>query len=213
MIGDTHMPQVQAAHYQGKYDSKRRFASYWHQINEILSKNPARVLEVGVGNGFVSRYLLTHGVSLTTTDHDPALKPDIVTDILKLPFDDESFDVAAAYEILEHLPYKDALAGLRELNRVSSRYVIISVPDATRAARIEFPVPKLGRVQRLIVLPRIFPKDHVISKSGHHWEIGKKDYTLKRVIDDIRACGFILEKTYRVFENPYHRFFILRKIQ
>jgi len=28
---------------------------------------------------------------------------------------------------------------------------------------------------------------------------------------EIQKAGFKIEKTYRIFENPYHRFFILRK--
>ncbi|MHA1380617.1 MAG: hypothetical protein ACTSRG_19795 [Candidatus Helarchaeota archaeon] len=45
----------------------------------------------------------------------------------------------------------------------------------------------------------------------HYWEIGKAGYPLSKIIKDIQKTGFEVEKTYRVFENPYHRFFILRK--
>jgi len=45
----------------------------------------------------------------------------------------------------------------------------------------------------------------------HYWEIGKIDYSLNKIVNDIQNTGFKIEKTYRVFENPYHRFFILRK--
>src|SRR3989338_5401274 len=43
--------------YDFSYDSKRRFVSYWHQIREVISCDPLQVLEIGVGSGFVSRYL------------------------------------------------------------------------------------------------------------------------------------------------------------
>ena len=45
----------------------------------------------------------------------------------------------------------------------------------------------------------------------HYWEIGKAEYPLNKTIGDIQKSGFKIEKTYRVFEHPYHRFFILRK--
>jgi len=45
----------------------------------------------------------------------------------------------------------------------------------------------------------------------HYWEIGKAGYSLNKIINEIQKTGFKVEKTYRIFENPYHRFFILKK--
>ena len=45
----------------------------------------------------------------------------------------------------------------------------------------------------------------------HYWEIGKAGYPLSKIINEIQKVGFRVEKTYRVFENPYHRFLLLRK--
>jgi hypothetical protein len=48
----------------------------------------------------------------------------------------------------------------------------------------------------------------------HYWEIGKAGYPLSisKNIKDIQRSGFKIERTYRIFEHPYHRFFILKKI-
>ena len=35
----------------------------------------------------------------------------------------------------------------------------------------------------------------------HYWEIGKAEYSLEKIIDDIRKIGFNVEKIYRVFLN------------
>ena len=43
----------------------------------------------------------------------------------------------------------------------------------------------------------------------HYWEIGKAEYSLQRVMGEMRSAGFEIKKTYRVFEMPYHRFFVL----
>lgn len=42
--------------------------------------------------------------ALTTLDHDPSCKPDVVHDLdsLPYPFEDDSFDEIHAYEVLEH---------------------------------------------------------------------------------------------------------------
>lgn len=196
--------------YGMKYDSKRRFASYWHQIREILERQPKNVLEIGVGSGFVSRYLHDRGIALTTVDNDINLHPDTVADVQKLPFEKNSYDVAVAYEVLEHIPYEDALEALRELCRVSKRYVILSVPDATRVFCFALSIPGIGIVRKVLSVP-IFPRTHRMTKGGHYWEVGKQGLPLSRIMRDLEGSGFHIEKTYRVFENPYHRFFLLRK--
>jgi len=48
-------------------------------------------------------------------------------------------------------------------------------------------------------------------ENKHYWEIGKVGYPLSKITKDIERAGFNITKTYRIFENPYHRFFILRK--
>ncbi|MEK7630441.1 MAG: methyltransferase domain-containing protein [Patescibacteria group bacterium] len=197
-------------HYDAKYDSKRRFVSYWYQIGEVLKCKPARVLEIGIGNNFVARYLREKGLDVTTVDHDERLHPDVVADIRSLPFEDRVFDVVTAYEVIEHLEYKDFPSVLKELARVSSKKVIISLPDATRVGRIEFPIPGVTKIQLLVTVP-LFPRSHSFTKGGHFWEIGKKDYPLSRVLQTMKDSGLILESTYRVYENPHHRFFVLKR--
>jgi len=44
------MSLVWPYHYNN-YDSKERFCSYWHQINEVLSPPSEQILEVGIRNG------------------------------------------------------------------------------------------------------------------------------------------------------------------
>ncbi|MCK5766962.1 MAG: hypothetical protein KAH35_01115 [Candidatus Atribacteria bacterium] len=50
--------QVEPNHYFDKsYDTKERFISYWHQVNEIVRLEPDSLLEIGIGSGFASKYL------------------------------------------------------------------------------------------------------------------------------------------------------------
>jgi hypothetical protein len=73
-------------------------------------------------------------------------------------------------------------------------------------------VPKIGEFKKLIPLPTLKKPSHHFN-GQHYWEIGKAEYPLNRIIDDINNAGFKISKTYRIFENPYHRFFILEKIK
>jgi len=203
--------QVKPDHYYNiDYDTKERFCSYWHQIQEILLLKPSEVLEIGVGNGFVSKYLKERGINIVTLDIDKRLKPNTAGSILNIPFQDKSFQVVACYELLEHLPYKYVAKALSEIARVSKQHVILSMPDVNRVYRIYIHIPKIGEIRKLVPLPRIKKPTHKFD-GEHYWEIGKAGYPLKRIIDDIQKTGLQLEKTYRVYEIPYHRFFILRK--
>jgi SAM-dependent methyltransferase len=49
-----------------------------------------------------------------------------VADACNLPFADNQFELACGIEVLEHL--KDPYAGLHEMARVASRYLLVSVP-------------------------------------------------------------------------------------
>lgn len=205
------MRQVSPEHYlSDSYDEKGRFASYWHQIYEIRRLAPESILEIGVGNALVSGYLKQRGFNLTTADIDEALKPDHVCSVLELPFTNSKFSVVACFEVLEHLPYEDFAAALAELYRVAAGNVLISLPDATRAYRIDIQVPRVGEFKKLVSFPFVSPPAHEFN-GEHYWEIGKAGYPLRRITAAMTAQGFLLEKTYRVFEMPYHRFFVLAK--
>jgi hypothetical protein len=65
-------------------------------------------------------------------------------------------------------------------------------------------------VKKLIPLPRLRKPIHNFD-GEHYWEIGKGGYPLGKIVNDIELAGFEIEKTYRVFERPYHRFFLLKK--
>ncbi len=197
-------------YFRKSYDSKGRFCSYWHQINEILQLKPAKVLEVGVGNRFVTNYLRNKEVNITSIDIYHDLVPDIVGSVLMIPFKSESFDVVACYEVLEHIHYTHFTKALEEISRVSQKHIIISLPDVTPICRIDIRIPKIMSVRRLIWHPFLKPVYHKWDKE-HYWEIGKRHYSLERVLSNIADAGFTIIKTYRVFEFNYHRFFILEK--
>lgn len=195
-------------YFDVEYDSKARFASYWHQISEIISLSPANVLEIGIGNRVVSNYLRSRGCEVTTLDIREELSPDIVASVLDMPIDDGAFDVVACYEVLEHLEYGCFGKALREMRRVCARKTVISLPDQGGALRALLKVPFVREKRLMIPYPRLRPP---ALEAYHKWEIGRKGYPLRRVVSDMESARFALERTYRVFENPVHRFFVLKK--
>jgi hypothetical protein len=67
-------------------------------------------------------------------------------DVQYLPFRDNAFDMAICTEVLEHLPENVLLKGIRELQRVSRRYVLVSVPYKQRVWNEMFKCANCGFV-------------------------------------------------------------------
>ena len=74
------MTQVSKEHYRfSKYADEARFASYYHQLKEILDASPASVVDIGVGDGVVGDYLRRRGsVEYVCVDYAADLNPDVV---------------------------------------------------------------------------------------------------------------------------------------
>ena len=198
-------------YFSADYDSKERFCSYWHQINEIIQLRPNKLLEVGIGTGFVTKYLKDKRINVTSLDIAYPLIPDVAGSVLEIPFADDTFDVVACYEVLEHLPYSDFPKALKEIYRVSRRHVALSLPDVTTIYRINIELPRIKPIKKLIPHPFHRPTRYMLD-GEHCWEIGKTGYPLKKIQDGIACSGFNVLKTFRVFEFYYHRFFILEKV-
>lgn len=192
------------------YDFKERFISYWYQIEEILRFQQDSILEIGIGNRFVSDYLKKRELNMTTLDIDIALNPDCAGSVLNIPFAERAFHTIAGFELLEHIPYKDFKNALREMKRVSKRNILISLPDVTPVVKFCFFLPRIGEKKMSFSFPLIPARKHKYD-GEHFWEIGKKGYSLKRVLKDIQSVGFRLVKTYRLYKFHYHRFIILTK--
>ncbi len=209
--------QVHKSHYQfRRYFDKKRWSSLWYQISEVLALAPESVLEIGPGPGIFRAIASQLGVKVKTLDIDPALNPDYISSVFDMPFQDESFDVVCAFQMLEHLPFNQSLIALKEILRIAGRYVVISLPDASPRYNIAIQIPKLGSLSFCYLIPRLWGRKHVFD-GEHYWEINKEGYSLKKIIkafEELCTSGemeFRLVKTFRVNENSYHRFFVFEK--
>jgi len=158
--------QVDPQHYYNDYDHKKRWISYWHQIQEVLKFNPDSVLEVGVGNKTVSNYLENRGIDVTTTDIDPELEPDVVCDVRNLSdkFDGNSFDVVLCAEVLEHIPFEDFRGALDEIRRVTKGGVVLTLPNWGIPFDLRLKIPKTSLS---ITLRLPFPVNHKFNGEHH----------------------------------------------
>lgn len=204
-------PQVDSDHYEFEhYVHKLRWASMWHQLDEVLALKPKRVLEIGPGPGVFCAVARTLGLDVETLDLDPALQPDHVASVFDMPFEADAFDVVCAFQMLEHLPFDKSLQALREMSRVAGRALVLSLPDSAVRWPVSIHVPTRGLVQFSIPKPRLRQRPYEYD-GEHYWEVGAQGFSLAFVSDSIaRATSMSLENTYRVPEHPYHRFFVYR---
>jgi ubiquinone/menaquinone biosynthesis C-methylase UbiE len=203
--------QVNKKHYKKDYDDLRRWISYHYQIKTIIKTKPKKVLEIGKGNGLVSDYLKKSKIKVTTCDFDKRLKPDVVADIRKIPFKDKKFDLVYACQVLEHLPWSESLKAIKELKRVSKKYVLISLPY--HSIRFDW-IISFQRIKNFfkrefldlsIRIPRM---TKIKFKGEHYWEIGAKGYPLRKIRKELRK-EFDIKNEFSPILNKYHQFFLL----
>ena len=112
------------------------------RIQETISAIPSdthSILDVGCGNGaFVNALVSTFpdkfdritGLDISEEALKYVKSEKIHGAIIDLPFENESFDAVTCLEVLEHLPQEDFRKGILELQRVSRKHIIITVPNA-----------------------------------------------------------------------------------
>ena len=112
------------------------FSAIYNMLNKIEFSS---VYEAGCGEGHVIEFVLSKykpdraGVSDLSEkkikEAAEMLGKNVETEvasIYEIPLEDNSYELVIASEVLEHLD--DPSRALRELERISSRYVLVSVP-------------------------------------------------------------------------------------
>jgi ubiquinone/menaquinone biosynthesis C-methylase UbiE len=202
------MKQADSSHYAFlRYMRSPRWACYYIQIKKTLLLAPARVLEIGPGDGIYGWYLKKNGVHYESVDHADDIESNYKVEFGKepLPLPDSSFDVVSAFQVLEHIPFEEFEKTLIELARVSSRYVFLDIPQYGFHLNLAFKIPCIRFIAMHAVVPR--PVRHVFD-GFHYWEIGKRGYSRRRVRDIIERHFRIIEE-FSIFEKPSERFYIL----
>ncbi len=203
------MKQVDKSKYKfHSYCGPDRWASYYHQIDEVLKLKPKNILEIGTGDGVFKNYIQNNtNIEYKNLDIAEDLNPDIVGSVEDIPFPDNSFDVVCAFEILEHLSFEKFDVSLRELKRVSKKEAIISLPHFGPTIKISFKIPFLKEIKIALKIP--YAQKHIFN-GEHYWEIGKKGYSVRKIKSILRKY-FEIKKEFIPYENQYHHFFVLGK--
>lgn len=209
---------------KGKFLSKAHAESYLYQMQVIRSlKDVKRILEIGPGEGFCARNLRELGYEYHTLDFEDAHEPTIKADFQS--FDPNTitqrYDLTCAFQVLEHFSYDEFTKHIKTLLEISNKYVFISLPYSCRGFSVNLRLQN-GQNMRLMRRFDFYIRTNLPNRKYrleykkefpwaiHYWEIGRKGFSLKKVLGDIESCGLKIEKKFHS-PNPYHYFILCKK--
>ena len=173
----------------------RRFSSTQVQVTSVtdLGDSVRSVIEIGPGSGFFSSIIKSLGYDVKTVDIKSHTTPDFLGDFREVEIPGK-FDLVAAFEMLQHLPYEEFVSTLSKFAAMSNRYVLISVPSRVHRFELSVTIPGMFAPRRLglgwlrgshaVSLIWEWPRAKDPSESNwkgredywnpHYWEVGRK---------------------------------------
>jgi len=186
-----------------------RFAAWGIQFREAVATGGQSFLEIGNGPGILAYALRKAGKAVVTVDPEPSLGPDIMAALPQLPLDSESVDAVLCFEVLEHIPFDMFAESVREMSRVSRRWVLFSVPNRIPVLRFMIDGPRL-HFSRGWPWRRRASSDPLAE--GHYWEIGA-GVTAEDIRQRMGKNGLTICRSFRPWVCLYHHFFVCEKCE
>ncbi len=167
------------------------------QTSKIIPLDVESVADVGCGNGIFINYLKSKfklKKVIAIDNSNAALKyvktNKLKADISNLPINNNQYDLSVALEVIEHLDNNTYKIALKELSRISKKYIIISVPNEENLTNNFITCPQCKTT---------------FSKSYH-----KRSYTIKKVKQLFNKYDFRCIKIKRIC--PRKNYWILTKL-
>ena len=126
-------------------DNEKYYESFdWNSFNKLpvnaknilnlIPKDVKNIIDIGCGNGLITNILHEKGFDVLGVDRSENALKFVKSPILKSNCDsiqvkDKSFDLVLSSELLEHLEDDVFKKTLNEIDRISSKYILISVPN------------------------------------------------------------------------------------
>lgn len=205
---DTQHKQVDASHYTDEGFGPLRIESLTSQMRAIAYCGCSRILEIGVGGGHIGAFLSRFSqMEHTSIDIAEDLNPDVVGSVLDMPFNENQFELTLCCQVLEHLPFECFEVALREIRRVTTTRIILSLPDQRKRLGIAICLPRIPWFKREL---NYSLRPSVNKDKWHSWEIGYKNTPNRRVKKAIINSGCKVKSNYRLEKHPWHNIWILQ---
>jgi SAM-dependent methyltransferase len=195
-------------YYAEKYMDLSWILNSWTQSKQVSRCGGKSVMEIGIGPGQAMFFLKKWGHRVIGVDLDPTLRPNVVSNLLHLPFSDGVVDTVLAAEILEHLPFDLFVPALRSLRRVSTKNVVITLPYRTVGVSFGINVPLLKPFFATIGVPYRVKN---VYDGMHYWEMGRKGFSRSLIRRKIDEAGFTIVREFRIPLNLFSYGFVLQR--
>ena len=202
-------------------ETEEEFSSYFKQLELIkkFTNKSWKILEIWPWSYFIYDYLIRRWFNVETFDYNENLLPDYVWDVRNFnEIIKWEYDTIAAFEIFEHIPYKD--------------FIWIIDPILNKCKRLIFSVPYRS-IHLFTFLLKIYPpilsRFKIINWNkftsiwlslpyytehkydwAHYWELWKKGYLKNKIIDDLSKIWNIVDNWVPLLHNN-HLFFVIEK--
>ncbi len=151
LYSGEHLKKIDPNWSYRKWSYRLTFEAKMKYVLGILRKLPkgARILDAGCGQGLLVEYLHKRGYDVTGIDAFYGNNLVKKADIMKSGFKDESFDVILCLDVIEHFPFHEQEALIKELSRLLSKRgkIIWSIPNMAHLSS-RFAFMFLGRLIR-----------------------------------------------------------------
>lgn len=193
------------------YVNRKRWMSYYHQVNEVIKSNSKTCLVIGKGDGIVPAILQHCGLDVDTFDYEDQMKPTYLGDIRKIhEIVDREYDCIVCCQVLEHIEYEYFESVIESLRRICKKRLILSLPEIMLLLSIDIYVPGIKDKGAYITIPRFWKKR--TRRGGQHmWEVGLKGKGKKK-IKRIISKHFRIIRDYNAGGNLYNWFIIADSI-
>jgi len=120
------------------------------KVKEWIPSDVKTILDIGCGNGVITNILAEH-YDVTAVDRSKKALSYVKTKKVEasadnIPLEDKSFDLTFSSEMLEHLDNKTLEGTIRELKRLSKKYIFITVPNGENPGKLAIKCPTCGYV-------------------------------------------------------------------
>lgn len=210
--------QVDKSHYLFQtYSSERRFTSYYHQVKHVLGiiteHGGTKILVAGKGDGVVPKILeaysdlLELGLIIHTYDFAEDLRPTYLGDLVEIEkIVTQKYDIIVCCQVLEHLPYEQAVAVLRSMSKLA-KHVVLSLPYKTLTFRGTLKIPVFPELEFCIKIPIIKNTKGMVDER-HYWELGAS-ISVANFKKELKALNYEVRQAYTIKKHGNIFFLIL----
>lgn len=186
------------------YFSQRQWNSFCFQSGAVYKLiQEGNILEIGQGAGIVGGVLRSVGFNVESLDINENLRPTWIGDISSTNFSlDKKYDCVICAEVLEHIPFDKFNTCLENIQKLSNKYVIITLPNC------EYHNKFMVQINNHHIGLK-FGKRYAPIAAMHFWELNSNSNCTNNEVRKKISHFFKIIEEGEIFNNEYHYYYIL----